>query len=135
MGRDQLNLDIRHSLDLLAHKHRVSLNAAVVSDRYLSGSEGNATKAWTNVLLLLKDHPVDIVEAAIAHAMALGTDDPAAIALLVRQRVRPTNEKLFPAVVRNMSNHVDLQAYSIAKEKRRQRLEARLLGACHDRES
>jgi transposase len=130
-GRDELNLDIRHSLDLLAHKHRASLNAAVVSDgrlpatflmlrdRYLSRSEGNATRAWTNVLLLLKDHPVDIVEATIAHAMALGTDDPAAIALLVRQRVRPTNEKLLelqslPAVVRNISNHVDLQAYSNA---------------------
>ena len=61
--------DPRHSVDLLAHKHRASLSTAVVSDgrlpdafltlrdRYLTRSEGHATKAWTTVLLLLKEHP------------------------------------------------------------------------------
>jgi hypothetical protein len=132
MGRDQCHLDLRHSLDLLAHKHRASLNAAIVSDgrlpetfltlrdRYLSRSEGSATKAWTSVLLLLKDHPVDVVEAAVVQAMARGTDDPAAIALLVRQRTRPTNDMQLslndvPSNVRNISNHVDLGAYSNAE--------------------
>jgi len=132
MGRDQFHLDLRHSLDLLAHKHRASLNAAIVSDgrlpetfltlrdRYLSRSEGSATKAWTSVLLLLKDHPVDVVEAAVVQAMARGTDDPAAIALLVRQRTRPTNDMQLslndvPSNVRNISNHVDLGAYSNAE--------------------
>jgi hypothetical protein len=52
--------------------------------------------------------------------MARGTDDPAAIALLVRQRMRPTNETQlclhnFPSNVRNISNHVDLEAYSNAE--------------------
>lgn len=131
-GRDQFHLDPRHSLDLLAHKHRASLNAAVVSngrlpepfltlrDRYLSRSEGSATKAWTSVLLLLKDHSVDDVEAAVVQAMARGTDDPAAVALLVRQRSRPTNDTQLslnnvPSNVRNISNHVDLGAYSNAE--------------------
>ncbi len=132
MGRDQFYLDLRHSLDVLAHKHRASLNAAIVSDsriletfltlrdRYLSRGEGSATKAWTSVLLLLKDHPVDVVEAAVGQAMARGTDDPSAIALLVRQRTRPTNDMQLslndvPSNVRNISNHVDLGAYSNAE--------------------
>jgi transposase len=127
--RDQMYLDPRHSLDLLAHKHRASLNAAVVSDgrlpeafltlrdRYLMRSEGNATKAWTTVLLLLKDHPVDVIESAITHAMARGTDDPAAIALLVRQHTRSKSDVTLnpdhvPVIARGTTTPVDLSAYS-----------------------
>ena len=132
MGRDQLNLDLRHSLDLLAHKHRASLNAAIVSDgrlpktfltlrdRYLSRSGGSATNAWIRALLLLKDQPVDVVEAAVVQTMARGTDDPAAITLLVRQRTRPPNDMQLslndiPRNVRNIANHVDPGAYPNAE--------------------
>jgi transposase len=131
-GRNQMYSDIRHSVDLLAHKHRASLTAAVVSDgrlpeafltlrdRYLTRSEGHATKAWTTVLLLLKEHTVDVVEAAISQAIIRGTDDPAAIALLVCQNTQTTTENTLnlntiPSVPRGIVAPVDLNAYSNAE--------------------
>jgi len=85
-------------------------------DRYLRRSHGHASKAWTTVLLLLKEHSAEAVEAAIVQAMARGTDDPAAIALLLSQRSRPPTKTLglhaHPEVPRAIVAPVDLSAYA-----------------------
>jgi len=65
-GRGEMYLDPRHFVDLLAHKHRAAYSAAVLADgrlpeafltlrdRYVRRSQGQASKAWTTVLLLSK---------------------------------------------------------------------------------
>ncbi len=127
-GRGEMHLDPRHFVDLLAHKHRASHSAAALADgrlpeafltlrdRYLRRSHGHASKAWTTVLLLLKEHSAEAVEAAIVQAMARGTDDPAAIALLLSQRSRPPTKTLglhaHPEVPRAIVAPVDLSAYA-----------------------
>lgn len=100
-GRNERFLDPRHYLDLLTHKHRAAQTALVLSDgripevlhqlfaRYRQTDEGSATKRWTEVLALLADVPSEQLAQTVTHALALGTDDPAAIALLLQQRCRP----------------------------------------------
>ncbi len=131
-GRDQMFLDPRHFLELLARKHRAAANAAVFADgrlpkaflelrqRYVNRDHGAGTKAWMSVIVLLHEHPVATVEAAIVHAMARGTDDPAAIALLVRQKSNPNrpdslNLATHPKIPARIVEPVDLKAWSIAE--------------------
>lgn len=127
-ARGEMYLDPRHFIDLLARKHRASHSATVLADgrlpetfltlrdRYLRRSQGHASKAWTAVLLLLKEHSVEAVDAAIAQAMARGTDDPAAIALLLSQRSQPPPTTLrlhaHPHVPPAIVEPVDLRAYA-----------------------
>ena len=59
-------------------------------DRYIARNPNFGTKACMSVVSLLGEHPIADVEAAIVHAIARGTDDPAAIALLLRQRAHPS---------------------------------------------
>lgn len=94
-------LDPRHYVTLLQHKHRAAESALVLADgripavlrelfeRYRGAEPSTATKRWTQVLALLTDSPVEILAQAVTHALARGTDDPAAIALLVRQHSSP----------------------------------------------
>jgi transposase len=128
-GRGEMYLDPRHFLELLAHKHRAAQHAVVLSDgrlpesfltlrdRYRTRSEGHASKAWTTVLLLLKEHSAEAVDAAIVQAMARGTDDPAAIALLLTQRSRPSrptalSSTAHPRMPRAIVAPVDLSVYA-----------------------
>ncbi len=131
-GRGQFYLDPIHFLDLLAHKHRASHTATAFADgrlpdafltlrdRYLARSKGHASKSWMTVLLLLKEHSAEVVGAAIVQAMARGTDDPAAISLLLSQRSKPStvgslNLSAFPRVPREIVAPVDLNAYANAE--------------------
>jgi len=94
-------LDPRHYVTLLQHKHRAAESALVLADgriptvlrelfeRYREAEPNSATKRWTEVLALLTDSPVEVLAQAVTHALARGTDDPAAIALLVRQHSSP----------------------------------------------
>ncbi len=66
---------------------------------------------------MLKEAPVDAVDHAIRKAIELGTDDPAAIALLVRQHATPTalppvNLEGRPDDLRHLVDRVDLQAWN-----------------------
>jgi len=91
-------LDVRHYLDLLQHKHRAAETALVLSEgripgeiralfeRYREADPRSATKRWTRVLGLLTDASLDELAQTVTHAVACGTDDPDAIALLLRQR-------------------------------------------------
>lgn len=100
-GRGESFLDPRHYLDLLRKKHRAAEHALVLSDgripdalhdllrRYQDDGRSGASKRWTEVLSLLADHSAEVVSSAVGHALARGTCDPAAIALLLRQRTAP----------------------------------------------
>jgi transposase len=131
-GVDERFLDPRHYVALLAHKHRAAESAPVLSDgripavlrdllsRYRQNDPSRATKCWTQVLALLAEAPVDDVVQVVTHALARGTDDPAAIALLLRQYRAPAqtptiNQKLLPAEARVDFCTPDLSAYATAQ--------------------
>ncbi len=101
LGRGERFLDPRHYLELLRHKHRAAEHALVLADgripdalhdllrRYQDDGRTSASKRWTEVLSLLADYSAEVVGDAVNHALARGTCDPAAIALLLRQRSAP----------------------------------------------
>jgi transposase len=130
-GRNERFLDPRHYVALLAHKHRAAETALVLSDgripqelhdlfdRYRQADSATATKNWTQVLTLLADAPVDDLVQAVTHACARGTDDPAAIALLLRQHRAPAQKPTIelhrlPESARIETAHPDLTAYATA---------------------
>jgi hypothetical protein len=131
-GVNQRFLDPRHYVALLAHKHRAAETALVLSDgripnelhqlfdRYREADSSTATKRWTEVLTLLADAPVDELVQAVTHALARGTDDPAAIALLLRQHRTPPllltiQRHLLPESARLATPTPDLSAYATAQ--------------------
>jgi len=122
-------LDPRHYVQLLAHKHRAAESALVLSDgripevlrelfeRYRQSNASTATKRWTEVLALLADAPVAELAQVVTHALARGTDDPAAIALMLEQGRAPTptaalRVSTLPEAARCVAPTVDLQSYA-----------------------
>jgi transposase len=101
-GVNERYLDVTHYVGLLQQKHRAAETALVLADgripqvfhdlfaRYREDNNGSATRRWTQVLALLADTSVDELAQTITHALALGTDDPSAIELLLRQRSLPS---------------------------------------------
>ena len=130
-GKGDRFLDPRHYVDLLAHKHRAAENALVLSDgripdvlrdlfdRYYQNDPRTATKRWTQVLSLLSDVPVAELAQVVTHALARGTDDPAAIALMVEQKRSPAPSRAIrtsalPSAARHEAPVVNLAAYATA---------------------
>ncbi len=124
-------LDPRHYVQLLAHKHRAAESALVLSDgripdvlrdlfkRYCQNDSRNATKRWTQVLSLLSDVPVAELAQVVTHALARGTDDPDAIALMVEQKRAPAPTRAIrtsalPTAARCEAPVVNLAAYATA---------------------
>jgi hypothetical protein len=100
-GKHEAILDPLHFIDLLTFKHRAVVRAEVFRHRrfhhslqsllngYVENDPASAGKRFMRVVRLLEDHPMnDLVDAVVAAAQR-GTDDPAAIALLLRQGARP----------------------------------------------
>jgi transposase len=132
-GREQSILDPRHYLELLERKHRAAATALVLADgripnelralleRYRQTDPSSASKRWVEVLALLADASAQEVAHAVTQALARGTDDPSAIALLVRQRQgalltsKPLDSDVLPMRARVLAPIVDLQAYATAK--------------------
>jgi transposase len=131
-GRSEYFLDPRHYLELLAHKHRAAEHALVLADgripaslhelfsRYKAAEPSTATRRWTQVLMHLADHPAELVGQTVVHALARGTDDPEAIALLLRQRTAPPPPALLdparlPEAARVTVLTVDLAGYALAE--------------------
>lgn len=97
-GSRESFLDPRHYIDLLQRKHRAAANALVCSEGriptalhelfegYLQTDAAGASKRWTQVLALLRETSAERLAEVVTQARARGTDDPAAIALLLRQR-------------------------------------------------
>jgi transposase len=94
-------LDPRHYIELLAHKHRAAASAMVLGDgrippvlrelfeRYCEADSATASKRWTQVLALLADVAVEELAQVVTRALVRGTDDPAAIALMLAQNRAP----------------------------------------------
>jgi transposase len=130
-GGSEYFLDPRHYLELLAHKHRAAEHALVLADgripaslqelfaRYKAAEPSTATKRWTQVLMHLADHSAEVVGQTVVHALARGTEDPEAIALLLRQRMAPPPPALLdptrlPEGARSAMLTVDLSRYALA---------------------
>jgi transposase len=128
-GSRERFLDPVHYIGLLAHKHRAAESALVLADgripdvlhqlfeRYREADNGNATKRWTAVLELLADASAADLAQTVTHALACGTDDPAAIALLLRQRCNPAHaaeldRHSLPTSAQIQSPAIDLNAYA-----------------------
>lgn len=131
-GRGERFLDPRHYLELLRHKHRAAEHALVLADgripdalhdllrRYQDDGRSSASKRWTEVLSLLADHSAEVVGDAVGHALARGTCDPAAIALLLRQHTAPTppaslDAGSLPEGARIGTFAVDLTRYALSE--------------------
>jgi hypothetical protein len=133
-GSHERFLDPVHYVGLLAHKHRAAETALVLSDgripkilhqlfeRYRDDGNGGATKRWTAVLSLLANASVADLAQTVTHALARGTDDPAAIAMLLRQRCNPApararelDPQTLPLSARIPSPPIDLTLYATAQ--------------------
>lgn len=100
-GKHQTMLDVRHAIELLAFKHRSVERAEIIAqsrlpapllalrDRLLEHDRARAGRAFVAVLQLLLTYSAEIVAECVSQALICGTLDPAAIALLVRQRTAP----------------------------------------------
>lgn len=100
-GKHQTMLDVRHAIELLAFKHRSVERAEIIAqsrlpapllalrDRLLEHDRARAGRAFVAVLQLLLAYPSEVVAECVSQALICGTLDPAAIALLVRQRTTP----------------------------------------------
>jgi hypothetical protein len=129
-GKNGHFLDVRHYLDLLTRKHRAAETALVLADarlpmeiralleRYRASEISTATKRWTKVLALLAETSVEELAQAVTHAIARGTDDPDAIALLLRQRSSKApaaiDEERLPEAARIAKPTPDLSGYALA---------------------
>lgn len=130
-GKGDRFLDPRHYVELLAHKHRAAESALVLSDgripnvlrdlfnRYCQSDPRTATKRWTQVLSPLGDVPVTELAQVVTHALARGTDDPDAIALMVVQKRAPApslaiRTSALPSAARYEAPVVNLAAYATA---------------------
>src|SRR5664279_5554788 len=128
-GRNQTMLDVRHALDLLAFKHRSVEHAEIIAhgrlpapfltlrDRLYAEDRTYAGRRLVTVLSLLELYPVETVGECFAQALACGTIDPAAIALLARQRTTPIPPAATVLALRSPEGsrqpQTDLKRYSL----------------------
>lgn len=100
-GKHEAVLDPVHFVDLLSFKHRAVVRAEVfrhrrfhhtlrsLLDRYAHNDPINAGKRFMRVMRLLEQHSMNDLVDAVLTAQQRGTDDPAAIALILQQGAQP----------------------------------------------
>jgi hypothetical protein len=122
-------LDVRHSLDLLAFKHRSVEHAEIIvegrlpvqflelRERLFAEDRLHAGRRFVAVLRLLETYSIEIVCDCVVHALACGTLDPAAIALLARQRTASIPSAATVLALRSPEGlqrpQVDLERYGL----------------------
>jgi transposase len=126
-GSRESFLDPRHYIDLLQRKHRAAASALVLSEEriptalhdlfngYLHADAASASKRWTQVLSLLAETSAERLAEVVTQARARGTDDPAAIALLLRQRPDSSttiSRNDLPVIAQAAPPIVDLMRYA-----------------------
>jgi len=131
LGKRQAVIDPLHYVELIARKHRSAARALAFAgerlpqpllrlyDRLAERDEATATKTWTAILRLALQSSLEALTAATEIALARGTLDPEAIALLLRQR-----DQRVALPVLDLGDHapgparraqdIDLAAYTIA---------------------
>jgi hypothetical protein len=99
-GRDEASLDPMHIIEPLKLKHRAVERAEVFNNdrfplplrdylqRLVARDRDTAGKQFLRVMTLLHEYRLIDIVAAVVEAHERGVDDPAAIELLLRQRVR-----------------------------------------------
>jgi transposase len=128
-GRNQTMLDVRHAIDLLAYKHRSVEHAEIIAngrlpaslltlrERLFAEDREYAGRRFVTVLSLLEMYSVETVGDCVAQALACGTLDPAAIALLARQRTTPIPPAATALALRSSDGvrrpQADLTCYSL----------------------
>jgi hypothetical protein len=126
-------LDPLHFVDLLTFKHRAVGLAEVFRHRrlhhslqsllngYVENDPASADKRFMRVVTLLEDYPMHDLVNAIVAAAERGTDDPAAIALLLRQEARPYQVvellRMTPGTRGGVRPVVNLDSYDITSLK------------------
>jgi transposase len=132
-GRNEAVLDPVHFIDLLSFKHRAVVRAEVFRQRsfhhalrtlltgYVENDPLGAGKRFMRVIALLEDHSMDDLVHAVEAAQQRGTDDPAAIALTLRQGQQPYHAapplRLDPATRGSARPTVNLTLYDITALK------------------
>ena len=86
-------------------------------ERYCHADPASASKRWTQVLALLAGVAVEELAQVVTRALARGTDDPAAIALMLAQNRAPAPTAMLrsaalPAGARCEVAPPDLAAYA-----------------------
>jgi transposase len=126
-GSRESFLDPRHYIDLLQRKHRAAASALVLGEGriptvlhelfegYRRADSVGASKRWTQVLALLAEASAERLAEVVTQARARGTDDPAAIALLLRQRPDSSttmSRNALPVIAHVAPPIVDLTRYA-----------------------
>jgi len=97
---------------------RIPAELRALFEHYRQADPRTATKRWTRVLGLLVDASLDELAQTVTHAVACGTDDPDAIALLLRhRRAKPPaalDRARLPHVAQIRTSSPNLGAYAIA---------------------
>jgi len=100
-GKHKAILNLVHFIDQLSFEHRGIVLAEVLRRRrfhhslqsllngYVESNSASASKRFMRVIALLEDHTMQEVYDAINASTRSDTDDPAAIALILKQRTRP----------------------------------------------
>lgn len=126
-GKRQAIVDPLHYIDLISRKHRSATRALAFADerlpaalirlrdRLLERDGPTATKTWTSVLRLALESSLGALAEATEVALARGTLDPQAIALLLRQRAdTPVPVELTrPTTAGRYAQVIDLGVYRI----------------------
>jgi transposase len=125
-GKRQTVIDPLHYIDLISHKHRSSTRALAFADerlprplirlrdRLLEEQGPTATKTWMAVLRLALESSLEALAHATEIALARGTLDPQAIALLLRQKVdASTRIDITRSTPARYAQVIDLTAYRI----------------------
>lgn len=129
-GRHEASLDPRHFIGLLSSKTRAVLRTEVFHCKtfdkslrsllraYAENDPGNAGKRFMRVISLLdKNYSVQDIADAVDTALRRGTDDPAAIELILRQEERQYHEvpplELEPGTIGSSRPITNLDAYDI----------------------
>lgn len=132
-GRAQAVLDPLHFIDLLSFKHRAVVRAEVFRQRsfskvlrrlldgYVEHDPITAGKRFMSVMTLLETNTMIELEYAVEATLQRGTDDPAAIALSLRQARQPYRAAppllLEPGTRGSMRPAVNLASYNITELK------------------
>lgn len=132
-GKREASLDPRHFIHLLSSKERAVLHAEVfhcktfnkslreLLNAYAQDDPEKAGKRFMRVISLLEQYSVDHVADAVDTAMRRGTNDPAAIELILRQEECQYHEApplpLEPGTIGSSRPVVDLGVYDLASLK------------------
>ncbi len=132
-GRNQAILEPLHFMEVLSRKHRAVERAEVFNNprfheslrallhRYVAHERLTAGKQFMRVIALLDEHRMEALVHAVETAAMKGTDDPAAIALLLQQKAHPYRTvaplNLCESARGSMRPVVALHAYTLSSLK------------------